>query len=192
VLLSIALLSLAACAIPGKVKPTVKIGLSAPFEGRYRDLGYEVLHAVQMAVQQRNESGGIDERYLVELVALNDFNEAAEAVLQARELAVDPGVLGVLGGWTPETARAAAPEYDRLGLAFLAPENDLSQLPLEGAVDSDFAATYQEISGGAPPGGAAVWAYSRANHLLDAVAAAARINAEPTRAGVRFALDSDR
>ncbi len=123
-LVACCLLSLGACVFPGSVEPTVKIGLSAPFEGLYRDLGYEVLHAVRLAVRQRNDAGGVDGRYLVELVALNDLNEAEEAVQQAREMAVDPGVLGVLGGWSPLTAQGAAAEYNDLGLAFVAPDWD--------------------------------------------------------------------
>ena len=105
-------------------QPTVKIGLSAPFEGRYRDLGYEVLYAVRLAVSQRNEAGGMDGRYLVELVALNDFDEPDEAVVQAQKMDVDSGVLGVLGGWSAATAGAAVPEYERLGLALLSPQVD--------------------------------------------------------------------
>ena len=85
-----------ACAFPGAVKPTVKLGLSAPFEGLYRGLGYEVLHAVQLAVRERNAAGGVDQRFLVEVVALNDYDEADRAVEQARKMTVDPGVLGVL------------------------------------------------------------------------------------------------
>jgi branched-chain amino acid transport system substrate-binding protein len=114
----------AACSFPGSVKPAVKVGLSAPFEGLYRDLGYEVLYGVRLAVRERNEAGGICGRYLVELVALNDFNEPEEAVWQARELAVDPGIVGVLGGWSSATARAVYPEYGRLHVPFSAPEPD--------------------------------------------------------------------
>ena len=63
-------LLLAACSLSGSVKPTVKIGLAAPFEGLYRDLGYEALHAVRLAVRERNAEGGVGQCYLVELVAL--------------------------------------------------------------------------------------------------------------------------
>jgi branched-chain amino acid transport system substrate-binding protein len=128
-----ACLLLSSCAFPGSVKPTVKIGLSAPFEGLYRDLGYEVLYSVRLAVRERNAAGGVGGRYLVELVALNDFNEPREAALQAREMAVDPGVLAVIGGWSGETARQSAPEYERLGLPFLTPEGDATALGVKAA-----------------------------------------------------------
>ncbi len=179
---------LAACSFPGSVPRTVKIGLSAPFEGRYRDLGYEVLYAVRLAVWQRNEAGGVGRRYLIELVALNDFNEPAEAVRQAREMNADPDILGVLGGWSPAVARAAAPEYSRLGLAFLAPETDFTLLESMPPLDTDWAAEYQALSGGAAPGPAAAWAYEAANRLLDAIEVALQTEKRPTRAGVQAAL----
>ncbi len=123
----VVVLLLAGCSF-GSVPRTVKIGLSAPFEGLYRDLGYEALYAVRLAVRERNESGGVGGSYRVELVALNDLNEVKEATGQAAEMAADPGVLAVIGGWSPQTARGVAPEYSRLGLAFLAPPADPQSL----------------------------------------------------------------
>ena len=181
-------LLLAACTWPGTVKPTVKVGLSAPFEGLDRDLGYEVLHAVQLAVRERNAGGGVGGRYLIELVALNDFNEADKAVEQARKMAVDPGMLGVLGGWSQET-QAVASEYDRLGLAFLMPDIDIIQAGSLIEPDADLG-RYAMQSGGAAPGPAAVWAYWAANRLLDAIDAAALTEGRPTRSGARQAIKS--
>jgi ABC-type branched-subunit amino acid transport system substrate-binding protein len=179
-----------ACGFPGSVKPTIKIGLSAPFEGRYRDLGYEALHAVRLAVQQRNEAGGIGGRYLVELVALNDFNDTEEAIVQARKMAVDAGVLGVLGGWSPKVGRDVVREYERLSLVVLCPETDFTEgqslpVPHEG-----FESGYQILSGGVAPGPVAAWAYTEANRLLDGLEAATRADGRPTRLGVRKALEA--
>ena len=183
-------LLLAACCPPGSVKTTVKIGLSAPFEGRYRDLGYEVLYAVRLAVRQRNEAGGVADRYLVEMVALNDFNATEEAIEQARKMAVDDDVLAVLGGWSPQTLAAAGPVYEQLGLAFVAPPADWSSAgyPESGQVDPAFAAAYEALSGGVAPGAAAVWAYEQARRVLDAYAAATQSQGEPSRAQVRSQL----
>ena len=76
--------------------PTVKIGLIAPFEGLYRATGYEVLFAVKLALQERNEGQGL-QGYHVELVALNDFNDQEEGAKQARALVADPDIVGVIG-----------------------------------------------------------------------------------------------
>ena len=112
---------LTACVPPGSVPRTVKIGLSAPFEGLYRDLGYEALVAVRLAVRQHNQGGGTGGQWLVELVALNDFHEPAEAVRQAGEMAADPDVLGVVGGLSPHTASPSGSEYERTGIPFITP-----------------------------------------------------------------------
>jgi hypothetical protein len=156
-------------------------------------LGYEALHAVRLAVRQRNEAGGIGGRYLVELVALNDFNEADEAVVQSRKMAVDGGVMGVLGGWSPVAAHAAGPEYERLGLAFLSPGADLTHddRSLQPSA-AGFAAEYGVLSGGVPPGSAATWAYTEANRLLDALEAATQAEGQPSRIAVRAALFGSR
>jgi ABC-type branched-subunit amino acid transport system substrate-binding protein len=105
---------------PGGTQPLVKIGLAAPFEGLDRPLGYEALQGVKLALAERNAAGGVG-GYKVELVALNDFDEPHEAQLQARELAADPAVVGVVTGWTGATARVSLPIYRQAGLAVVVP-----------------------------------------------------------------------
>jgi hypothetical protein len=182
-------LLLVACSGPGSVKPTVKIGLSSPFEGLHRDLGYEALYAVRLAVQERNADGGVGQRYLVELVALNDLNEADKAVEQARKMAADPGVLGVLGGLSEETAGTAL-EYEKLGLTFLTPHVDTILSSSRVTADTGFAAQFALLSGGEAPGPVAIWAYSAANRLLSAMDAASRSSGHLTRSDVQNAMES--
>ncbi len=52
-------LLLTGCQFPGTVRPTVKIGLVAPFEGRYRYVGYDVIYAVRLALHEANAAGGV-------------------------------------------------------------------------------------------------------------------------------------
>lgn len=111
-------LGVGGCTAPGSTKPIVKVGLVAPFEGLYRPLGYEVLYAVKLAIRERNASGGVA-GYMVELVALNDDNDPAVAAQQAREMAVDPDVVGVIGHFSSPTTLAALEEYRRVGLALV-------------------------------------------------------------------------
>jgi hypothetical protein len=179
---------LAGCSFPGSVKPTVKIGLSAPFEGLYRDLGYEALYGARLAVRERNAAGGVGQRFLVELVALNDFDEPDKAVEQARKMAADPQILGVLGGLSAETASVAG-EYERLGLTYLTPDLDIIEADALITVDADFVGRYVEQSGGAEPGPVAVWAYSTATCLLDAIDIVARAGGHPSRSRVQGVLE---
>ena len=112
------LLAVGGCTVSGSTKPIVKVGLVAPFEGLHRPLGYKVLYAVKLAIRERNASGGVA-GYMVELVALNDDNEPAVAAQRAREMAVDPDVVGVIGHFSSPTTLTALEEYRRAGLALV-------------------------------------------------------------------------
>jgi branched-chain amino acid transport system substrate-binding protein len=109
---------ISSCAGLDSTKPVVKIGLVASFEGLHRHLGYDVLYAVKLAVRERNVAGGVS-GYMVELVALDDGNDPAQAPLQARKMIVDSDVMGVIGHFSDEAALAALDEYHRAGLALI-------------------------------------------------------------------------
>ena len=136
-LLLAGLLALVGCApgAYGSTRPLIKIGLAAPFEGLGRPLGYEALQGVKLALAHRNAAGGVGGA-MVELVALNDANRPDEARLQARELAADPAVLGVVTGWSGGIAAAALPVYRQEGLAVVVPWSVPPQLadPAAGLV----------------------------------------------------------
>ena len=102
--------------------PVVKIGLAAPFEGRYRAVGYEAIYAARLAIREINAAGGIG-GYRVELFALDDSGDPAMAVEQARKMAIDPQVVAVVGHYRPETTGAATDRYcsERLPLLAVAP-----------------------------------------------------------------------
>ncbi|MFZ5919227.1 MAG: branched-chain amino acid ABC transporter substrate-binding protein [Chloroflexota bacterium] len=105
--------------LPVSTVPLFKIGLVAPFEGRFRARGYEVLYGVRLAVRQWNATAG--QGYRIELVALDDGADPAAAVGQVRELAIDPDVLGVIGHFDEGATLAAAAEYAAQRLALIAP-----------------------------------------------------------------------
>lgn len=176
------------------VKPIVKIGLVAPFEGYDRPLGYQVLAAVKLALRQRNAAGGAG-GVMVELVALNDDQDPAQAVEQARELVLDPDVMGAIGHFSDATTRAALPVYHAAGLALIIPTADAVACPGypevvclrppagQPAISPEFARAYQEYAGTAPTEQAAL-SYNAAVLLMDAIAAATRAEGRPTRAGL--------
>ncbi len=109
----------------------IKIGLVAPFEGLYRTLGYQVLPAVKLALAERNEAGGVN-GHMVELVALDDGQDPTVAAQRAREMAVDPGVLGVIGHFDDETTLAALSTYYRNGLALVVPSATATEITHRG------------------------------------------------------------
>lgn len=147
----ICLLALVGCVVPlsdvppGGTQPLVKVGLAAAFEGLDRPLGYEALAGVKLALAERNAHGGVG-GYMLELVALNDFGEPDEARLQAREFAADPAVLGVVTGWSAETARASLPVYQQVGLGVAVPWSVSPQLADPGSGIVLVAADVQQVS----------------------------------------------
>jgi len=119
--LALLLVGLSACA---SVRPVVKIGLVAPFEGRYRAIGYDAIYSARLAVREINEAGGIGAvdgagGYRVALVALDDRGDPALARETAAALAVDPAVVAVVGHYLPDTTAAAAEVYAKVGLPLL-------------------------------------------------------------------------
>ncbi len=160
-------------------KPIVKIGLSAPFTGWDEPVGYDVIHAVRLAVRERNQKGGVG-GYMIELAALDDRNEPAEAAQQARELAVDPDILGALGGLDNECALAAAPEYHKAGLAWVTIAATAGPLTDQGYPEIVRLAARDEALGLAAAGFAV--------HTLQAKRLA--VLADPAEAGLSAAFQS--
>ena len=110
---------LTACHFPGAVRPTVKIGLVAPFEGRYRYVGYDVIYAVRLALREANAAGGVG-GYTVELAAYDDGGDPAMAIGQARKLAVDAEVVAAIGHFREQTTAAALDAYAGAGIPLVA------------------------------------------------------------------------
>jgi hypothetical protein len=79
---------LCSCAVV-RTEPTTRIALLAPFEGRYREVGYEALYAARLAL---NDSGRTD----IELLPVDDGGTPESAANRARALAQDPQVIAVL------------------------------------------------------------------------------------------------
>ena len=166
----------------GSTQPIVKLGLIAPFEELYRDDGYAVLHAVKLAISQRNAAGGVAGRQ-VALVALNDNGRPDEAAMQSAQLGVDRDVLGVVGPLAEMTAAAAGPVLAADGLPWL------SLVDSEPGVfdpPPDFVTAYRSLAGG-DPSPQALLAFDQTNRLLDAIERAG-LAGSPSREAVRSAL----
>ena len=79
---------LSACAATRSAAP-VKIALLAPFEGRYREIGYNALYSVRLALADQGDRA-------IELLAVDDGGAVESAVSRGRALALDPSVLAVV------------------------------------------------------------------------------------------------
>jgi ABC-type branched-subunit amino acid transport system substrate-binding protein len=75
------------CSVAGS-ESVVRVALLAPFEGRYREIGYNALYAARLAVSEANSD--------VQLLAIDDGGGVQTAVTRSRALAHDPSVRAVL------------------------------------------------------------------------------------------------
>lgn len=121
-------LVLSACA---STQPVIKIGLVAPFEGRFRAIGYEAIYAARLAIREVNARGGVN-GYRLELVALDDRGEAERASEAARQLIIDPQVVAVIGHYRPTTTAAALNDYCADALPIVAIETSSAPVACQG------------------------------------------------------------
>jgi ABC-type branched-subunit amino acid transport system substrate-binding protein len=198
---------LAACT--ASTQPVVKIGLVAPFEGRYRSIGYEAIYAARLAIREINARGGIN-GHRIELVALDDRGELEQAITAARQLVLDPQVVAVIGHLRPDSSDAAMQVYCEAGLpviiiesaaspcesAFMLgsaprdrwPEDQLvfvSNVPDPNgfAAAQDFVKNYNAIPiDGTRAGPIALQTYDAMNLLFEAIARAEKIDRMVTKA----------
>lgn len=77
-----------------------RIALLAPFEGRYREVGYEALYAARLALLDTDS-------HFIELLPVDDGGSAASAILRARALRTDPAVSAAIVLGPAATASAA-------------------------------------------------------------------------------------
>jgi len=126
----------------GSTRPVVKFGLVAPFEGRYRPVGYDAIYAARLAVRERNALGGVG-GYRVELVAYDDGGDAQAATERARQLALDPQVVAVIGHFRVDTTRAAWDVYAHEALPLIAPVIPADALPDSPCMGCSFPAAFR-------------------------------------------------
>lgn len=148
--------------------PVVKIGLVAPFEGRERPIGYDVIYSARLAVREINNQGGIHGTYIA-LVALDDGGDVSLAEATAQSLVIDPAVVTVIGHWLPETTAAAATVYTTAGLPLFLPGPTVAPTNLT----PDFRQRYEDLTPfDETPGPYAGPAYDTIQTVFAAIAAA--------------------
>lgn len=182
------LLTLIAC-LPPALPPVIKIGLAAPFEGADRDIGYDAIYAARLAVREINAAGGAD-GWRLELVAYDDRGDTELARTAARNLAVDPDVVAVIGHFRPASTAAAQPVYAEAGLPLLALGAEDEDYPLPETLPGTavWIAAYRAVGPHTPNSGVyALPTYETVYALAEAITKAAA-HGDPTRAAIAAAL----
>lgn len=97
----------------------ILIGVSAPMEDLYTDLGKSILGAAEMAKDKINSSGGINGR-MIEIISCNDKAKITNALECANKF-VKADVSGVIGHLTSQTSIEASKIYSRYGIVQVSP-----------------------------------------------------------------------
>src|SRR5215471_20140839 len=104
----------------GVTKTTILIGQSSPFSGSNKELGDDIREGLQAYFKQVNEAGGINGR-TIELVALDDANDAKRSAENARILIEQRGVLALMGYASATLSLPALPYVEKGKVAFVGP-----------------------------------------------------------------------
>lgn len=120
--LTILLMSLAACSKP----PPLKIGFVGGLSGRVADLGIAGRDGAIFAIEQRNETGGINGQ-LIELIIKDDKQDAAEAKKVVQEL-IDEKVEAIIGHMTSSMSVVTVPLINQHKVLMVSPTTTTDQL----------------------------------------------------------------
>jgi ABC-type branched-subunit amino acid transport system substrate-binding protein len=104
----------------GVTKTTILIGQSSPFSGSNKELGDDIREGLQAYFKQVNAAGGIHGRS-IELIALDDANDAKRAGENARILIEQRGVLALIGYASATLSLPALPFAEKSKVAFIGP-----------------------------------------------------------------------
>lgn len=98
----------------------IKIGTLHPLTGPQASEGQEMRDAVQLAIDEVNENGGIESLggAKVELVEGDSENNPEKGISEIQQMD-SAGVVGVVGPYTTAVALAATQEAERIGLPFI-------------------------------------------------------------------------
>ena len=104
---------------PGLAQDTIKIGFFAPITGPAAADGASAKNAVELAVKEVNDAGGIRGKK-IELVVYDDRMNPQEAVAIANRLIEKDKVVGVVSGAYSGPTRVTAPIFQKAGMPMVA------------------------------------------------------------------------
>jgi len=98
----------------------ILIGQSAPLTGSNKELGEEIRDGALAYFKKINDAGGVNGRK-VELISIDDGNDAARAGENGRKLIEERGVIALFGYASATVSRLAVPHAERNKTPFIAP-----------------------------------------------------------------------
>ncbi|MEW6686602.1 MAG: branched-chain amino acid ABC transporter substrate-binding protein [Candidatus Edwardsbacteria bacterium] len=99
----------------------IRLGVAGPLTGDQGKSGQDILHGVELAVQEWNEQGGVLGKKIV-IVAGDDKHDSHEAVLIAKKL-LSEKVVGVIGHLNSDCSITASDIYHQAGIPQISPSS---------------------------------------------------------------------
>lgn len=98
----------------------IVIGAVAPMTGKYGEMGNDLLAAIRMAVEEKNEAGGIGGKK-IHLVVEDDKASPKDAVTVAHKMIANSKIIGLVGHMNSGTTLPASAVYHEGGMAMVMP-----------------------------------------------------------------------
>ncbi len=113
-------------------EPLIKIGCAAPLTGDQAQLGRDVCRGVRLAVEQANEKGIGVPGYRLEVTALDDQHNPAQAVNVAKKFVADRDVLAVMGHFNSSCTKPASAIYHEARMVQITASSTNPELSKQG------------------------------------------------------------
>ena len=126
-LITAVLFSFSGCSKNGA--PVIKIGFAAPLTGDQAALGTDMQRGAELALEQ---AGEVLPGYKIQLVALDDSRNPAQAVSVAKRLAADPDVMAVVGHLNSSCTKPASAVYHEARLLQISPVSSNPDISRQG------------------------------------------------------------
>ncbi len=110
----------------------IKIGCAAPLTGDQAQLGIDTCKGVRLAVDQANEKGLGIPGYQLEVAALDDQHNPAQAVNVAKKYVADRDVLAVVGHFNSSCTKPASAVYHETGMVSITAASTNPELSRQG------------------------------------------------------------
>ena len=127
-----ATLPLSGCGSKSGAGTVIKIGCAAPLTGDQAQLGIDTCRGVGLALEQANQKGKGVSGYSLEMLALDDQHNPAQAVNVAKKFVADRDVIAVVGHFNSSCTKPASAIYHEAGMVQITAASTNPQLSKQG------------------------------------------------------------
>lgn len=128
----------------GNDEETIKIGVVTSLSGAYAVIGNEVLEAVQFAVDERNEQGGVLGKRL-EVIAEDDEGKADTGLRKAEKMVTNDGVQFIMGSVSSAVGLAIGAKMPEWNGIYISTVNKTPKLTKENYNDHIFRVNHNDL-----------------------------------------------